>query len=124
MNPLTMHIGVSNAVVIFNIALGLWGLWRFFRGRGIDGGYWGALAISPILGLVQLALGIWLIVLGLGTQVRFVHYLYGALVVIGAPAAFAFTNGRDDRGAQLLYSGMCLLIAGFGLRGVTTGYGI
>jgi hypothetical protein len=124
MNPLQLHVGVANAVVIFNAVLGLWGLYRFWKKQNIEGNYWGALALSPLLGLVQLGLGLWLISLGLGTQVRFVHYLYGALVVIGVPSAFAFTNGRDDYGMSLFYGGMCLLIAGFGLRGVTTGYNL
>ena len=44
--------------------------------------------------------------------------------IIGVPAAFAFTNGRDDYGMSMFYGGMCLLIAGFGLRGVTTGYNL
>ena len=54
---------------------------------------------------------------------RFVHYLYGSLVIIAVPATFAFTRGRDDRGAILIYAALTLLTAAFGLRGVTTGYG-
>ncbi len=112
-------------MILFNTFLGLWGLIRFLRGgQQIDGNYWGALALSPIVGLIQLALGLVLIGLGLGTQVRFVHYLYGALVIIAVPATFAFTHGRDDRGALLIYAALALLTAAFGLRGVTTGYGI
>ena len=123
MNPITLHAGIANIVVLFNAILGVWGLVRFARGLGIDGSYWAGLSISPLVGLVQLGVGMWLISLGLGINVRFVHYLYGALVVISMPAAFAFTNGRDDRGMCLVYGGMCLIIAGFGLRGVATGYG-
>ena len=123
MNPITLHTGIANMVVLFNAILGIWGLLRFFRNQGIDGSYWGGLSLSPLIGLVQLGAGMWLISLGLGINVRFVHYLYGALVVISVPATFAFTNGRDDRGMCLVYGGMCLIIAGFGLRGVTTGYG-
>ncbi len=120
MNPIVLHTGISNMVVLFNAVLGGWGLLKYFRNQGVDSSYWGGLSLSPILGLVQLAIGIWMLTLGLGSNVRFVHYLYGALVVISVPATFAFTNGRDDRPMALIYGAMCLIIAGFGLRGITT----
>ena len=123
MNPIILHTGIANMVLLYNTLVGLWGLIRFFRGQGIDSSYWGAMALGPRLGLVQLGMGLWLISLGLGVNVRFVHYLYGALVIISVPATFAFTRGRDDRGAMLTYAGMFLLVAGFGIRGYTTGYG-
>lgn len=124
MGILQIHISIATAVILYNTFLGIWGLISFFRGRQqVDGNYWGALALSPVLGLVQLALGLTLIGMGLGGLVRFVHYLYGALVIIAVPAVFAFTHGRDDRGALLIYAALTLLTAGFGLRGVTTGYG-
>ena len=124
MNILQIHISIATAVILFNTFLGVWGMISFFRGaQRIDGNYWGALALSPIVGLIQLALGLVLIGLGLGSQVRFVHYLYGSLVIIAVPATFAFTRGRDDRGAILIYAALTLLTAAFGLRGVTTGYG-
>lgn len=124
MNILQIHISIANSVVLFNTLLGLWGFIDFFRGKKtISGNYWGALALSPVVGLVQLTLGLIMISMGLGVAVRFVHYLYGALVIIAVPATFAFTHGRDDRGALLIYAALCLLTAAFGLRGVTTGYG-
>ena len=124
MHILQIHISIATAVILFNTFLGVWGMISFFRGaQRIDGSYWGALALSPVVGLIQLALGLVLIGLGLGSQVRFVHYLYGSLVIIAVPATFAFTRGRDDRGAILIYAALTLLTAAFGLRGVTTGYG-
>lgn len=66
--------------------------------------------------------GLVLVSLGLGVMVRFVHYLYGVLVVISAPAVFAYTRGRDDRGAVLLYGATLLLTAAFGWRAQMTGY--
>jgi hypothetical protein len=70
-----------------------------------------------------MALGLILIGQGLGVNVRFVHYLYGALVIISVPAVFAFTRGRDDRGAVLIYAAVLVLTAAFGLRAYTTGLG-
>jgi hypothetical protein len=118
---LELHARIAIAVLIFNTFVGLWGIVRFLQGKGIDGSYWGAVALSPILGLVQMALGLIMVANGLYVNVRFVHYLYGALVIIAAPACFMFLRGRDDRGAQLIFGLILLLNAGFGVRAYTTG---
>jgi heme A synthase len=123
MGPVQLHATFATTVLLFNAVIGLWGLVRFFRGMGIDGNYWGAVALSPLVGLIQMALGLYLVSLGLSVSVRFVHYLYGALVIIAAPSCFAFLRGRDDRGAQLIFALALLLNTGFGLRAYSTGYG-
>lgn len=121
MGLVQVHVNLAIAVMLFNIVLGLWGFLKFFRGDGMDGNYFGAVALSPVLGLVQLVMGLILVSMGLGVNVRFVHYLYGALVIISVPGVFAFTRGRDDRGAVLIYAAMLLLTAAFGFRAYTTG---
>lgn len=120
---LQVHANLAIAVMLFNTVLGLWGFLKFFRRDGMDGNYFGAVALSPVLGLVQMAMGLVLVSMGLGVNVRFVHYLYGALVVISVPGTFAFTRGRDDRGAVLIYAAILLLTAIFGFRAYTTGKG-
>ena len=62
---------------------------------------------------------IWFII----ANVAFIAFMT-TLVIIAVPATFAFTHGRDDRGALLIYAALALLTAAFGLRGVTTGYGL
>ena len=119
---LQLHINIATAVLLFNGVVGLWGVIRFMRGLAIDGNYWGAVALSPILGLLQMVLGLILVANGLNANVRFVHYLYGALVILAAPACFAYLRGRDDRGAQMIFGLVLLLNTGFGIRAYTTGY--
>jgi hypothetical protein len=119
---LQLHINIATAVLLFNGVVGAWGVIRYLRGLSIDGNYWGAVALSPILGLVQMTLGLILVANGLNTTVRFVHYLYGALVILAAPACFAYLRGRDDRGAQMIFGLVLLLNTGFGIRAYTTGY--
>jgi len=122
MSPLQIHANLANAVILFNTILGAWGMIKYLRGESLDGNYLGAVVLSPLLGLVQVVVGLVLVSLGLGATVRFVHYLYGVLVVIGAPAVFAYTRGRDDRGTVLLYGATLLLTAAFGWRAQMTGY--
>lgn len=124
MNIIQIHVSLSTTVMLFNLVIGLWGLLKYLRGQqNIDGSYWGGMALSPILGLVQALVGLVMIFMGLGANMRLVHYLYGALVVIAVPATFAFTKGRDDRGVLLIYAVVLLLTALFGLRAYTVAYG-
>ena len=122
MGLVQVHVNLAIAVMLFNTVLGLWGFIKFFRGDGMDGNFFGGVALSPVLGLVQMVMGLILVSMGLGVNVRFVHYLYGALVIISVPSVFAFTRGRDDRGAVLIYAAVLLLTAAFGLRAYTTGF--
>lgn len=118
-----IHASIATSVIIFNLVLGVWGFLKYLRGQGMDGNFWGAIWLSPVLGLIQLVVGLILVFMGLGAAVRAVHYLYGALVVLSVPAAFAFTKGRDDRGAVLIYAATLLLVAVFGERAQMTVYG-
>jgi len=123
MGIVQIHGSVATAVILFNLVIGVWGFIRFFRKQGMDGNYWGAVWLSPVLGLAQAILGLIMVLMGLGAGVRLVHYLYGSLVVISAPAAFAFTRGRDDRAAVLIYAAVLTLVSVFGARAQMTVYG-
>ncbi len=118
-----IHANLATAVMLFNVILGAWGMLKYLRGESMDGNFFGAVALSPVLGLVQMVIGLLLVAQGLGALVRAVHYLYGALVVLAVPAVFAYTRGRDDRGAVLLYSAVLLLTALFGFRAYSTAFG-
>ncbi len=118
-----IHASIATSVILFNLVLGLWGFLKYFRGQGMDGNFWGAVWLSPVLGVIQVVVGLILVFMGLGVSVRAVHYLYGALVVLSVPAAFAFTKGRDDRGAVLIYAATLLLVSVFGGRAQMTVYG-
>ncbi|MCS7088479.1 MAG: hypothetical protein NZL91_07270 [Thermoflexales bacterium] len=120
MGLIQIHANLATAVMLFNALVGAWGLIKYLRGEGMDGSYFGAVALSPLLGLVQAVVGLMLVAQGLGGIVRAVHYLYGVLVVLAVPATFAYTRGRDDRGALLLYSVVLLVNALFGSRAVET----
>lgn len=118
-----IHASIATSVILFNLVLGLWGVLKYLRGQGMDGNFWGAVWLSPVLGVIQVVVGLILVLMGLGVSVRVVHYLYGSLVVLSVPAAFAFTKGRDDRGAVLIYAATLLLVSVFGGRAQMTVYG-
>ena len=124
MGIVQIHASIATTVMLYNTVVGVWGFIKYLRKQQfVDSNFWGAAALSPILGLIQAVLGIVMIGMGLGANVRLVHYLYGALVVIAVPATFAFTRGRDDRGALLIYAAVLLLTAAFGARAYVTATG-
>jgi hypothetical protein len=121
----SIHGNLATTVMLFNVILAVWGLIKFFRGgQRVDGSYGGALALSPVLGAVQMSLGLLLVFSGVGLgAARLVHYLYGVLVVINIPATFALTRGRDDRGMLLIYAMILLFTAGCGARAYVSVHG-
>ena len=124
MGIVQIHASIATTVMLFNTVLGVWGFLKFLRKQEtIDGNFWGAIALSPVLGLAQAIIGLVMISMGLGSSMRLVHYLYGTLCVIAVPATFAFTRGRDDRGALVIYASVLVLTAIFGLRAYMTATG-
>ncbi len=124
-NLILIHGNLATAVMLFNALLGVWALAKYLRNNGgVDGQFAGALALSPILGLIQMITGLVLVGMGLGGAARLVHFLYGVLVVINIPAAFAFTRGRDDRPVLLLYAAVLFFTMGCGIRAYMSVHGL
>lgn len=116
---LQFHAALGNAVLLFSLAIGLYGLFLYIRKQTISSGFWGTLAIGELLYLSQIAVGLILIVQG-DRPGRGVHILYGILPVITLPAAYAFTNGREDHRAAFMYGLIGLFLAGVSIRAITT----
>lgn len=106
--------------MMFMLALGLWGLFAYFRGQGVSGSYAGALVIGEILVIVQVAAGLFL--LGLGARPpTATHYLYGITGILVIPFAWSYMRARDQRQALMIYSLIALFIFGLAVRGMMTG---
>ena len=116
----TIHGVLSNTLLLFMALAGVWGLVRYFRRGGVDGGYWGILVIGELLVLAQGILGL-VLLLGGAAPGRGVHVLYGVVAVLTLPAAYGFLRGRDDRRASLVYGLLCLFLAAIAWRAASTG---
>ncbi len=119
MTLIDFHSALGRAVLLYSLAIGVYGLIIYFRRRTIPAGFWGTLALGEVLYLGQVAVGVALS-LRVGFPQRSVHILYGVLPVIVLPAAYAFTRGRDDRNAALAYGLIGLFLAGVAIRAMTT----
>lgn len=117
---LLMHDRLSMTVMMFWGAVGLWGLFTWFRGSGVTGSIAGALAIGEVLVLVQVLAGVGLYLTGLRPPDS-THYLYGATAILVLPFAWSYMKDRDQRQALMVYSLLALFIFGLAIRGMTTG---
>jgi hypothetical protein len=117
-----IHGGLANACLLFSLIIAGFAFWGYQRRSGVDSNLWGILVIGEVLYVAQSLLGL---VLYLTTKVlpegwRWVHILYGVVLVISLPGAFAYSRGKDDRRAALAYALVGLFLAGVSLRAAMT----
>ncbi len=118
-----LHDRLSATMLLFMLALGVWGLWNFVRGEGVSSSYLGGLVIGQGLIVVQALIGLALLFGGAVAARHWLHILYGIAAVITLPAIFAFTRGRTARYEALMYAVISFFIAGLTVRLQTTGGG-
>jgi hypothetical protein len=116
-----IHGGLATACLIFSLVLAGYSFWRYFRGQGIDSGMWGVLVVGELLYLVQGVMGGLLLAQGFQAARSWVHILYGVVMVITLPGAYALTRGRDSRREASIYGMLGLFLAGVALRAMSTG---
>ena len=117
-----IHVGLANASLLFSLIMAGFAFWAYFRHLGVDGNLWGILAVGELLYVAQGLFGLFLF---FTTKVlpegwRWVHILYGVVLVISLPGAFAYSKGKDDRRSALVYGIVGLFLAGVSLRAMTT----
>lgn len=118
---LLIHDRLATTVLLFMLAVGLWGLLSFLRGDSLSGSLAGALVIGQGLVAVQVVFGILLLLKG-ARAASSVHYLYGATAVLVLPFVWSYVRDRHPRQALLFYSLVALFIVGLAIRGMTTAH--
>lgn len=120
MSMVQVHAGLANTARLFTLAVGLWALINYVRGRGLTSSYWGALVVGELVLVGQALVGGVLYLQG-GRPARSLHLLYGLLVLLVWPGLFAYTEGRDTRREALFYGLASLFLFGLALRAIMTG---
>lgn len=127
-------IGVISNLHFFNMFLvlasgtisGIWGLVLFFMKKTFNRPWRTTLIITAIVAALQALLGIILVLLGqrpgTGTGLYYLHYVYGAIVVLAIPVAVTYaTGGKNQRRDLLIFSIASLILVAAALRALTTG---
>lgn len=113
---LQLHTRLQFTIVLFMLAMGIWGIINYAQKKPVTPDYIGALVIGEILILVEAILGFYLYLSDFRPSRSEIHILYGVTAFIALPGAFAFTRGKDSRWEGLIYAGVCLFLAGLAIR--------
>ncbi len=116
------HQNWSRVVLIYAIAVALWGIFLFLRKRNPPGGYLGALIIAEGIVLIQGVIGI-LLVVGGHRPHNGLHFLYGFVAAIALPGAYGFSSlshGGSERRDSLIMGLASLFLFGISIRAITT----
>ena len=116
--------------VIFVLAsgavTGVWGLILFFMKKPINRPWRISLTVTAVIAALQAVLGITLVLLGqkpgTGTGLYYLHYVYGAIVVLAIPIAITYaTGGKNQRRDLLIFSIAALILVAAAIRALMTG---
>ena len=105
---------------------GVWGLILFFMKKPINRPWRISLTVTAVIAALQAVLGITLVLLGqkpgTGTGLYYLHYVYGAIVVLAIPIAITYaTSGRNPRRDLLIFSIAALILVAAAIRALMTG---
>jgi hypothetical protein len=99
-----IHTILFNMHILYSLALAIWAAVMAGRNQAISGNYWGAVAISAILAVLVLLLGVIMTAQGLRLVRTTVYFLYMSWLVIIMPGLYSLLRGRDDRSAAIAFS--------------------
>ena len=119
MSIVEVHARLGNGIVLYYLALAIWGAVRFARRQRVSEGYWVALVIAELVILAQGGLGIYLLYSGNGAA-QGAHVLYGFASPLTVPAVYVYTRGREERSEMLAYAVMALVTAGLIVGAIIT----
>lgn len=120
---ITLHSGLSNTTWIFFLIIGLWGTFRAIRGQGVDGAYWGAVAVGQLIFVAQAVIGGFLWFGGLSTVIAQPgnHLLYGIFALVFLPFIYLVVlRGDDTNRAQWIIAFSTLFMFGIAMRAIST----
>ena len=123
-----MHYLNLFLVLTASLVAGIWGLILFFtkRTKTIYRPWRILLIITAADGLLQGLFGVSLVLLGqkpgTGTDLYYLHYVYGGIVALAIPVALTYaTGGKKPRRDVLVYSLAALVLFAAGFRAWMTG---
>lgn len=116
---LSMHGRLATVLVLYYVAVGLWGLVLGVRDRAPSASFRGAVIIATVASVVQGLLGASVLVFQRGPRDA-IHVLYGFALVLAMPLAWSIVHDRQPRGQSVALGLAALFTAGLAIRGITT----
>lgn len=116
---LSIHGRLATVLVLYYVAVGIWGIVLGIRNSGPTPGFRGGLFIAELAALSQGLLGI-LVFFFLRGPSDNLHILYGVALALAIPLALSLVRERTPRGQSVALGFALLFAAGLAIRGITT----
>ncbi len=116
---LSLHGRLATVLVLYYVAVGVWGIALGIRRIGPTPGFRGALVIAEISAVAQGLLG-GLVFLFLRHPSESLHVLYGFALALAIPMGASLARDRTPRGQAIALGLAALFAAGLAIRGITT----
>ncbi len=127
-------VDVISNIHFFNMVLvlasgavaAIWGFILFFMKKPMNRPWRISLIVAFVFAALQALLGVTLVLLGqkpgTGMGLYYLHYVYGAIVVLAIPIAITYaTSGKNPRRDVLIFSIAALILVAAAVRALMTG---
>jgi hypothetical protein len=115
-----LHSLGATVLLLFALALALWGTFQYFRKAAISAGFRssyvimaGVTAVQGLLGLAAFATG--------GHPRTLLHLVYGAFAVLFLPGAYFWAHRGSPRREAVILAGAAWVVSIAFFRGIATG---
>ncbi|CAN5214740.1 hypothetical protein BH18CHL2_BH18CHL2_02620 [soil metagenome] len=108
---------LATTIVLYLVAVGIWGLVLGVRATSPTSSYRGALVIAEVATIAQGLLGA---VLLATAPFKGIHALYGLALIAALPLAATMVRDRQPHGQSIALGIAALFAAGLALRGIAT----
>jgi hypothetical protein len=115
-----LHGVGARALIIFGVALGVWGTFEYFRRASVSGGFRSSFLIMAGLTAVQGLFGLGAFALG-DRPTTLLHIVYGVFAVIFLPGAYLWAHGGSPRREAVILAGAAWVVTIAYFRGIATG---
>jgi hypothetical protein len=116
----SLHVVLGDALVLFSLALGIWGAYLYFRRNAITPGFRSSFLVMAGLTVLQGVIGLGAFVTG-SRPGELLHIVYGVFAALFLPGVYLYAHGGSARREAVFLAGACWIVLIAYLRGFATG---
>jgi hypothetical protein len=116
----SLHLIGARALLLFAVALALWGTYLYFRKRAVTPGFRSSFLIMAGLTVIQGLVG----AAGFATghhPTTMLHLVYGIFAAIFLPGVYLYAHGGSKQREAVVLAGAAWIVSIAFLRGFATG---
>ena len=115
-----LHTLGARVLLLFALALAIWGTFQYFRKAAISAGFRSSYLIMAGVTAVQGLLGVAAFATG-GHPTTLLHLVYGAFAVLFLPGAYFWAYRGNPRREAVILAGAAWVVSIAFFRGIATG---